>query len=567
MVSSFRIRLHIILSEGDNLNENQKPNSKNRKYLILARLFNNEHLSYQRLADDYFVSRSSIANDIAFIKELLAKDNVALNFDNSGTYVGSDEIAKQKVIKRLVIDFMNGGRAKQYIPILIQTDVIEPIRKTVIATTDAWQLQISDSYVTDIVVSTSVLVSRGRSGFHINLDLHNQLGTLLLSLDKYPLIYELLKSVENAQIYEFSQDELRYLSYVVLGGGFRYFVPDTSIPETFKRDTQRLIRNVSHGINIDLEHDNQLREDLTLHLFQMALRLKFDTTVVNPLLGEIKRDYPTVFVVVWYALIDFANNNGLVVSDDEVAFVTIHFQAAIERSKRQRRILFVCLNGIGTSSLISAKMRQILPEVSLIEIISRAALPRQDLSNVDLIISTVSLPVQVVPVVQISPMITNEDMKSIMSQYIDVVTTKNRQPNILSSSSARTISMLRENIFFEAVDTQAEAIDYLLSKNLWRSSAELANYRESVIRREKLQSTYLGNGFALPHGNPQLIQSSHISILIPGKQIYWGNNKVDVVVMLMVAEKDKKTIEPIMELIMQGVNNKDWFLDKMMEVR
>lgn len=106
-----------------------------------------------------------------------------------------------------------------------------------------------------------------------------------------------------------------------------------------------------------------------------------------------------------------------------------------------------------------------------------------------------------------------------------------------------------------------------MSKNLWRSSAELANYRESVIRREKLQSTYLGNGFALPHGNPQLIQSSHISILIPGKQIYWGNNKVDVVVMLMVAEKDKKTIEPIMELIMQGVNNKDWFIDKMTEVR
>lgn len=55
--------------------------------------------------------------------------------------------------------------------------------------------------------------------------------------------------------------------------------------------------------------------------------------------------------------------------------------------------------------------------------------------------------------------------------------------------------------------------------------------------------------------------------LASDKQIYWGNNKVDVVVMLMVAEKDKKTIEPIMELIMQGVNNKDWFLDKMMEVR
>ena len=78
------------------------PNSKFRKFLILKRLLNGEHLSYQHLAQDYFVSRSSIANDIAYIKRLLAEDNVPLKFDNSGTYITEDEIKRQDIIKRII---------------------------------------------------------------------------------------------------------------------------------------------------------------------------------------------------------------------------------------------------------------------------------------------------------------------------------------------------------------------------------------------------------------------------------------------------------------------------------
>ena len=78
------------------------PNSKIRKFLILKRLLDGEHLSYQHLAQDYFVSRSSIANDIAYIKRLLAEDNVSLEFDNSGTYITDDEIKRQDIIKRII---------------------------------------------------------------------------------------------------------------------------------------------------------------------------------------------------------------------------------------------------------------------------------------------------------------------------------------------------------------------------------------------------------------------------------------------------------------------------------
>lgn len=84
--------------EGDNLSADKIPTGKERKYFVLSRLLDGEHLSYQQLADDYFVSRSSIANDVIFIRELLSQDGVPLLSDNSGTYIGGDEKNKQRVL-------------------------------------------------------------------------------------------------------------------------------------------------------------------------------------------------------------------------------------------------------------------------------------------------------------------------------------------------------------------------------------------------------------------------------------------------------------------------------------
>lgn len=49
----------------------QYQESKLRRVAILNRLSNFEHVSYQQLSEEYYVSRSSIANDISYIKSLV----------------------------------------------------------------------------------------------------------------------------------------------------------------------------------------------------------------------------------------------------------------------------------------------------------------------------------------------------------------------------------------------------------------------------------------------------------------------------------------------------------------
>ncbi|MGX7714980.1 HTH domain-containing protein [Enterococcus faecium] len=53
---------------------------EDRRMQIFKRLINEEHLSYQQLSDEYYVSRSSIAKDIAYLKTLFCQRKFTVAF-------------------------------------------------------------------------------------------------------------------------------------------------------------------------------------------------------------------------------------------------------------------------------------------------------------------------------------------------------------------------------------------------------------------------------------------------------------------------------------------------------
>ena len=207
-----------------------------------------------------------------------------------------------------------------------------------------------------------------------------------------------------------------------------------------------------------------------------------------------------MYGVVWFALNDFRWPYQISLSEDEVGFVAIHFQAAIERVKRLNRLLFVCPNGMGTSSFVSAKIRRILPDIDSIETASVDKLNRLDLFDVDLIISTVDIPKQIRPVVRISPMVTARDMKRIMNHYIDLVI-DNEQINIEGSIAEKVKTLISSNVYFDRFDSKEAAIRFWLIGNSLRMKIQNSDFSTLFFEREEIQSTYLENGFAIPHGN------------------------------------------------------------------
>lgn len=536
----------------------QYTDSKTRRLHIFERLLHYEHLSYQQLSEEYFVSRSSIANDISYIKKLFSKEDLSLTFDNSGTFFAGNEIQVQKLLKRLML---------QHEPIAVDDYLLAKITDAFHKAIEEREIDIPESHIEHIVISIYLIVSRSSKGYTIQLDGKNQLGRFFLEFDKYPIVYDLLKEIENQGIYQFSSEEAQHLTYLIVGSGLRFFLKNEKIPSSFRDRIRKLIQKVSEGFRIDLTQDNRLEDDLVVHLYQLFLRTGAQTTIVNPLISEIKQMYPSLFGVVWFALSDFCKPYQLTLTDDEVGFVTIHFQAAVERIKKMNKILFVCPNGIGTSSYVSAKIRRILPDINSVETVSTSKLNNMDLADVDFIISTVVIDDKRKPVVTISPMVTAKDMKKIMNYYIDLIVDKEKQVTRDFEFNLETKKAIRKNIEFASFSSKKEALDHLLIRQNFSDELLREKFIASVWEREKLQSTYLDNGFAIPHGNPAFIEETAVSILILDKAIAWGNQMVDVIALLLICEKDVGKVEPVMNLLMQGIEDKNWFISKMMEVK
>ncbi|MCH4168302.1 MAG: PRD domain-containing protein [Streptococcaceae bacterium] len=542
---------------------NQYQDSQKRKIMILKRFLNLEHLSYQQLSDEYFVSRSSIANDITYVKNMLAKEGLNLTFDNSGTYFEGNEFQIRKVMKRVILSYIDDLAA---VDILLNRQLFKAVENAFHQAINDKRFEIPESYFQSIVVSIVLIIQRSNKRDGINIKGNNQYGKFFLEFDKYPLVYELLKRLEERDIYHFSPDEVQYLTYIIVGSGLKFFMKSDNIPFSFRGKIRNLIQKVSEGVQIDLTQDSQLEEDLLIHLYQLILRTEAQTTIVNPLIDEIKLNYPSIYGVVWFALNDFYKASGFHFSEDEVGFVTIHFQAAIERIKHLNKILFVCPNGIGTSSFVSAKIRRILPNINSIETVSIEKLKTMDLSDVDFIISTVNISPQARPVVQISPMVSTADMKRIMNYYIDLIIDSESIRDDMQIVSEKTRKFMVNHIYFDNFTSKYDALKFLIQQQKFQDQQLKQKFSRSVFEREALQSTYLDNGFAIPHGNPDFVENTTISILILDKPLKWENQKVDIIILLMIKEEDSKQIESAMKLIMQGIQDKNWFISKMLEV-
>ena len=528
--------------------------SQQRKYIILDRLINQEHLSYQQLSDEYFVSRSSIANDISYIKKLMDREGVEISFDNSGTYLKGSEVKYQKIIKQIVLTELSQKKENYFVDVMLLSK-LSSIFDNVLKQN---KLDIPESYGQNIVVAIMVMIQRGRKGKFIDFQEKSKLEQLISGFNIYPFTKKLLKKIEDTIFYKFSLVELDYLSYIIAGSGWHIFEINDSVPLEFQKETQIFIKKVSESIQLPIADDQRLQEELSIHLYQFFLRTESQNLVYNPLTKEMKKNYPALYGIVWLALQDFDKHYPLELSDGEIVFIVIHFQAAIERSKKIKQILLVCPNGVGTSSFISAKIAHILPSDTSIKIASVTQLDNVDLSNIAFIVTTTDLQVPGKMVIKVTALMTTKDLKVIMNHYIDLVEAEQSNDTLLETISKQQSYF--DHIYFKNLNTKQEVLEYMLEKQTFSSDVQKHDLITSLWDRESI-GTYLGNGFVMPHANPKYVMKKQIDVLILDKPIDWDRKKVEIIILLIVPE-GFKGLEPIMRLIIRGINNKEWFISK-----
>ena len=107
------------------------------------------------------------------------------------------------------------------------------------------------------------------------------------------------------------------------------------------------------------------------------------------------------------------------VADDEIGYLCVHFQAALERQIAHKRILVVCSSGVGTSHLLKSRILRAFPDWEIAGVVSasnHAAFCQNQ--TVDLVITTIHLNAGPIPAVYVSAFFNDDDIRRVTDAMI-----------------------------------------------------------------------------------------------------------------------------------------------------
>ena len=547
-----------LIDEISDENKRDEYSPTNRRYAIIRMiLLENKLITLESLSNDFLVSKTSLYQDLGVINKVFEKQSTKLKVTNTGIVPIGTEIDLQKSIKNYIFGDNRDGSLldlKNKLDVLFNKKLIDQIFHLLLEDYGELTNDVSIYYMKSIIVILLIQISRLKYDHHVESE-----ETFLFNNIRYMETYIVANSIveilkKELNVY-FTNSDIEYLCRQL----FAHRI--TNSLKTGQNEYVDLVKEIIEIMSkiekVDLGKDERLYKSLIYHVPAMILRLKKGIKITNPLLESIKEQYSELFSIVWYALSLIESRYNVILNDDEVSLILIHFQIALDNISKANNILVVCPYGVSSSQLILSKVKQFLPSKDNIELSKIEKLYIADLSHVDLVITSVDLDNINVPYVKVSPIVTNEDYTHIMDAYKKHILFKEEILKELNNFSAPHMIQFIDPTLVQikqSYNNKKECLDHLIQELENRNYVN-EKFRDSIFNREKAGVTCMDSGVALPHADPSTIITSCISILTLEKPVDWGGNMVSLIIMVCLNEdhvdKFKDVIQEIYQIIIQ----------------
>lgn len=550
-----------------------------RFFLIKKLLLSQSHLTMQQLADELFVSRVTVYNDLEDVENWLARYDIILKRkQKEGLSIRGNEQQIRNAMADLLdilktdqdlenilqlnddlstsrIDYVNYLQLKELFP---DTD-LEGIERILKQAEETSAFPLAEDAFTCLLIHIAISLERIKK----NKDIKMESDQLLAIQQKreYEIAKEIAKEVEKLYGLKLPQAEIGYISLHILGSKMQQgFTIDRSeeiidSSDDFVRDlAKEIIHLVGIVLSVDLQDDQQLLTGLILHLRPTINRLKYGLRLKNPLLNEIKLKYPSVFGAAWSSSVLFEKYYGIKVTEEEVAYLAMHFGAALERKKTLTRAVIVCSSGIGTAQLAAVRLEQSISDLKIVEITSYHDVSRIQTLDYDIIISTIPLRGYDKPVILINPLVGDRDIQKIRKYIRNVTETKTFQSKSLEGPNPE---LYRKSLIFPKQSfADAESAIRFLGNALETQGAVTKGFTQSCLEREKITHTSIGYGIAIPHGEQPFVTRPSIAMVSLDKPVKWGDDSVELIFMLAFKFDDSRYVRQFFKGFYAMIRNK-----------
>ena len=133
--------------------------------------------------------------------------------------------------------------------------------------------------------------------------------------------------------------------------------------------TEDMIEYISSIVGKNFKEDMLLKTSVALFLNSSLVRVKFGFEIHNPFLEEIKYRYPAIFSACFTSSQVYEKLIGAFPSEDEISYMAVLFEGAMEAKKRNINTVVVGSGGMGIGQIIARKIEDHIPEINVTSVL------------------------------------------------------------------------------------------------------------------------------------------------------------------------------------------------------
>lgn len=460
---------------------------------------------------------------------------------NKGICIEGQEIHYRRALKNFLFHKNDHADLQSQLQLFTPGLDISKVRTLLLKNEEQWRLSFSDESFKKIWIALCVAIYRMNTTKNA-VEIDEEEEKIIVKSNEYSFTQTLFEKVEKEFSIEVEHNEVVALAKEILSANYLgRDIGDSAAVEVLAYDVKlkefvkRIISTISAIIDEDLREDVDLFNSLLQHMAPAIFRLRYRNDRSETKIGYIKKDYKKVYRAAWATSFLFEEYFDVQVTDDELIYITLYVQVALERKTRPMHAILVSQTGLGYSQLLCTKIKKLIPQIRDIDIARFEGFDHTSISQNDIVLSTNPLPFKVENLILVDPAMADESVMILRQQVRKIAEDIAKKEERLDSSCYPLLQPKLMYTSFEG-NSKEEVLKYL-TEQLIENGYVSEGYFESVMKREQATTTAIGNGVAIPHGFSTCINESKVCICVLKEPIQWDDDLVDVIFFLAFRAK------------------------------
>lgn len=513
-------------------------------YLLNKLLFEQNEIYFDDLVDELYVSRSTLSSDFKKIRQKFKPYHLKIESKaNKGVYVTGSERDKRRFIMDYFISSGFIDTMHSYVDneLLNQRISFEELTIIVLDECREGGLKLSDFVIQNLVIHIALAIRRITEGFKISKLEEEELK--LRELPERQIADNILKRVSVSTGIDFPVEEVDYITLHLISkshGNARYV--SESMQERMR---QELIDSIEK-INPEVKNDFQLIEGLLAHLSTMLIRLEGKVVLENPLTTEIQANYQEMYQLAEQVITTMPTFQSFSLTPNEIAYIALHFMAAKERYKEQRKynVLVICATGYGSAQMLKSRIENELGNlISITDVIGYYEINDEKLKGIDFIVSSIDLSNLIfnIPVFTVSVFLTDEELQEIKHgiSHLNTSTSLRKMEDETSELSVREVfdDYFSKEAFFILSNVSKDEVLRKLVKSISKHENDQFEKRmlDMMKQREAMSSIVFGEHIAVPHPMKVVGSKHHFAVALIQDELFWDDQYPSIKIVFLMS--------------------------------